>query len=186
MYKRMLRDLVAPALRKMGFKGSGSNYSMNRDDWVISLGFQKSRWSTRATVEFDVNVAVAHPATQAAFKAANEEARALGNAFEMAPSGSYWDRLSILAPGREQFGWSVGPGNPPDHVAQDVLACVEEYFLPTMIEQMARPLAGPTPASERPKRPSREQLNEEAAARTVEALRAAGVRTIRRLDLPDR
>ena len=54
VFSRLLRDLIAPALRDLGFKGSGARYKMTRDEYRIEIEFQKSKWSTRDSVQFDV------------------------------------------------------------------------------------------------------------------------------------
>lgn len=54
----MLRDHVAPALREMGFRGSGQNFSLPSDSHWALLGFQKSQWSSEDKIAFTVNMTV--------------------------------------------------------------------------------------------------------------------------------
>jgi Domain of unknown function (DUF4304) len=53
-YRTLLRTRIAPALRAMGFKGSGNSFSMARGDYEVGINFQKNKWSTRDLVTFDV------------------------------------------------------------------------------------------------------------------------------------
>jgi Domain of unknown function (DUF4304) len=57
-YAEMLKTLVAPGLRAIGFKGSGQNYRLPSDDYWAMLGFQKSTSSDAAHVRFTANVLV--------------------------------------------------------------------------------------------------------------------------------
>ncbi len=40
-----VKDLISPALRTMGFKGSGGRYQLPSEDQWALLGFQKSTFS---------------------------------------------------------------------------------------------------------------------------------------------
>src|SRR6266508_1633339 len=57
-FKQMLRDHVAPALREMGFRGSGQNFSLRSDSHWALLDFQKSQWSSEDKIAFTVNLPV--------------------------------------------------------------------------------------------------------------------------------
>src|SRR3954454_17974031 len=54
----MLRDVVAPSLRGLGFKGSGSKFVFpSAVGDFAGLGFQKDWWNTPQVCRFTVNVA---------------------------------------------------------------------------------------------------------------------------------
>ncbi len=56
--KRVLREVVAPALRAQGLHGSGQTYVLpNASHWA-QVGFQKSTSSTADTVKFTINLKV--------------------------------------------------------------------------------------------------------------------------------
>jgi hypothetical protein len=55
----MLRESVAPALRDLGFKGSGQNCHLPSDDVWALVGFQKSQWSEATKLTFTANITVA-------------------------------------------------------------------------------------------------------------------------------
>src|SRR5687767_2928330 len=54
----MLRDLVGPELRLLGFKGSGRLFSMDDHRCWSRLGFQASRYNSLSEVRFTVNLCV--------------------------------------------------------------------------------------------------------------------------------
>lgn len=164
VYKEMITRWISPALRELGFKGSGGKYSMTQGEWLVFVGFQRFTWSTRESVHFDANVAVRHLPTSEAFDLANREARKMGRAPENPPS--YWSRLSRLIPDRPEHGWKVGPSEPGRPVAEEVISCVRERFLPVVRAEMGRSLPAPTPPVERPKRSSPRQWG----TRTVDDL----------------
>jgi hypothetical protein len=58
LFRTMLRDHVAPELRRLGFKGSGQRYDLRSGGDVGVLGFQKDTGSTGAHVRFTANLTV--------------------------------------------------------------------------------------------------------------------------------
>lgn len=58
VYKRVLRDEVAPALRTVGLRGSSGKFAVPSTTHWAQLAFQKSYWSDRDSVSFTVNVSV--------------------------------------------------------------------------------------------------------------------------------
>jgi Domain of unknown function (DUF4304) len=57
-YNELLKSLIAPGLRAIGFKGSGQNYRLSSDDHWAMLAFQKSTSSNATHVRFTANVLV--------------------------------------------------------------------------------------------------------------------------------
>ena len=57
-FRGVLRDLVSPALRSAGLKGSGGRYQMPSQSCFALVGFQRSHWSTGSAVQFTVNLMV--------------------------------------------------------------------------------------------------------------------------------
>jgi hypothetical protein len=163
-FKIMLRDQIAPALRQMGFKGSGNNYEMFRGEHRIVIQLQRSKFSTRDSVQFDANVSVVHPPTIELFSKENERARQQGKDLEV--GGGYNNRLNNLA-GRNTYGfpWIVKPDEPSEPVAYDFIDCIRQYFLPVIEEEIRRRLPSPTPSN---KRADRSYLDEGWLARQME------------------
>jgi hypothetical protein len=59
IFRLMMREEIAPGIRRMGFKGSGQSFiSPSETHWVL-LGFQKSTTSNANAVRFTVNVTAA-------------------------------------------------------------------------------------------------------------------------------
>jgi len=139
----MVKEQIAPALRELGFKGSGQRFTLPDDEHWALIGLQKFTWSDREEVEFTANVTVAR-------RDAWEEERARRPGLPKQPSanifyGTYaWQqRIGSLAPGGEERKWRVSPDRPTDAVAEDFVAAVREYALPAMREQMAQRAAAP-------------------------------------------
>lgn len=61
-YQAMVREHIAPRLRELGFRGSGSLYSLPDGDAWRLLGFQRSVSSDRQRVRFTVNFTLADKA----------------------------------------------------------------------------------------------------------------------------
>lgn len=59
LFTSLLRDSIAPALRREGFKGSGSIFREHRDGVWSVVDFQRSRSSTAEEVRLTINLAVA-------------------------------------------------------------------------------------------------------------------------------
>jgi hypothetical protein len=55
-FRRFLRDLVSPAMRSSGLKGSAGRYHIPSQSCFAPVGFQRSRWSNGSIVEFTVNL----------------------------------------------------------------------------------------------------------------------------------
>jgi hypothetical protein len=182
-YRTLLRLSIAPELRTMGFKGSGNSFTMVKDEYAVGINFQKNKWSTREVVTFDVNLSVVHRASNDSFEKENVIAQRLGKEIEVPSSGNFWTRLSNLGEPRANFPWTVIPGGPNDDVAEDVLNAIRRHFLPRVEEELRRPLEVPTPAMARADRVSQRERNEAAFARHEAALRQAGVRNLRRIDV---
>jgi hypothetical protein len=62
-FKLMLREHVAPVLREFGFKGSAGHYRREAAGYAIEVQFRKSRYSTRKTVEYWVEMTAMHVST---------------------------------------------------------------------------------------------------------------------------
>jgi len=57
-FRTMMRQHVAPELRRMGFRGSGQSFVLPSEDHWVLLGFQRSRSSSAEAVRFTVNTTV--------------------------------------------------------------------------------------------------------------------------------
>lgn len=131
LFREMLRDQVGPALRDMGFKGSGSNWRLRNEagDWAV-INFQKSAYGSSGRVIFYINLSfVLEPERE--FRAWCED-RALSRV-----PGSFdhvWDdRLDRPeGEGRPREGWwDFHDGSDRKALGQEVVAAVESVAMPT-------------------------------------------------------
>lgn len=89
VYRVLLRDHVGPFLRGEGYKGPAGQYQKQVDDYLVSIGFQKSIWSDRDHVDYRMNLRVIHPATAEMFDAANAAALEIERERQTAPTGNW-------------------------------------------------------------------------------------------------
>jgi len=132
-YAGMLRDRIAPRLRRLGFRGSGSVFVLpDADAWML-VAFQKDRYSDRHNVRFTVNVTWADKARWA-------EARTMMSYMGSRPSGTAvyalpdeafrWDRLGTIMPIHRDVWIQVAAGQDTSGTATDVVAMIETYAVP--------------------------------------------------------
>lgn len=138
LFKVMLRDHVAPALREAGLKGSGTAYFVPSETHWALVGFQKSTSSDSSQVKFTVNLKVVR-------KDLWHEQRTRftsGMPERPSPTLSYmfeWDkRIGFVLPEGQDHWWSLRVGDAPDGVAREVLEAVRAYGLPVLRQQIER------------------------------------------------
>jgi hypothetical protein len=182
-YSQLLRVHVTPALRHDGYKGSGGHFHRSAGEYQVALRFQKSRYSTRARVDYRINISVAHPATVELFSQANQEAHTLGRKWEMASAGAFSGALPGLA--RAGVPWMIlRPGDDLEAHAAVLLAGIRNVAYPVIEEQLHLPLPLPTPPAQRAARPSQDALNRQMLEFLLPRLEAAGVEVIGIPDQP--
>jgi hypothetical protein len=132
----MVKQQIAPALRELGFKGSGQRFTLPNEEHYALVGLQKFSWSDCDEVEFTANVTVAE-------RGVWEAERRQGRNLPKQPSASIfygtfvWQRrIGSLAPGGEERKWRVSPDRPTDAVAEDFVATIRDHGLPAMRKQM--------------------------------------------------
>jgi uncharacterized protein DUF4304 len=137
VFKVMIQWIVAPALRELGFKGSGHVFELPDERFWVLLGFQRSRASDRFRVKFTINLYVVGKGKYA-------EARNEASYLPRRPTPSisngpgWWRRIGQLVPGaRGDLWWTISERDRPRHVAEQVLQTVTEYGLPAMRAQMS-------------------------------------------------
>lgn len=136
-YNSVLRDVVAPALREMGFKGSGKLYRLDDEKCWARLGFQSSVSNSAERVKFTVNLLVSD---KDAWTRSRDERPYLPEV--PSPNVSYgqpvwWERIGALMPsGRDQW-WTITNPRVASNVALEVVAAVRDFALPALIAQRA-------------------------------------------------
>ena len=135
-YNELLKSLIAPGLRAIGFKGSGQNYRLSSDDSWAMLGFQKSTSSDATHVRFTANVLVV---SRSGWDAARAESPHLP---ERPTATTYWGtyvwqkRIGELLPGGEDMWWDVEAGDDAAELADAIVWAVRDYVLPAMRRRM--------------------------------------------------
>jgi hypothetical protein len=101
LFRHVMRDIVGCELRELGFRGSYSRvFWISEGDYDGIVATQKSRYSTKAEVDFTVYLSAVHGPT----------------------SATYWQsQLLGLIPGNRQIWWTVRVGSPAEPVAENVL-----------------------------------------------------------------
>lgn len=128
---------IAPALRRLGFKGSGQRYELPSDTHWAIVGFQKFSWSDQDKVEFTLNLTVTG---RDEWMRARERRRHLSER-PQANAGAFvgWEeRIGALMPDDAGETWIVTGDLPTEPVAGQVVAAVERFVLPAMRARISR------------------------------------------------
>jgi hypothetical protein len=136
-FARTVRELLAPALREIGFRGSGQEYELPSDSHWAVLGIQRSRHSDRTKVIFTVNISVVKKSTWNEIREATREWKVPLGRMPSANANystlQWQDRLGALMPGtRGDKWWELGQDDDPAGVVNDVLAAIRDYGLPAL------------------------------------------------------
>ena len=131
-FRWFLRDLVSPALRSAGLKGSGGRYQMPSQSCFALVGFQESHWSTGSAVQFTVNLMVV---SREVWKLARAGMAWLPET--PAPNTRYpvaqWSaRIGSLMPGGQDHWWWLRPAQPLEPLAAEVIGTLTGYGLPAL------------------------------------------------------
>jgi hypothetical protein len=137
VYDRLMRSSFAPALRKVGMKGSGGRFELPSQPYWVQLGFQKSAFSGSDSVTFTVNLSVISRQKWAEQVAADP---ALGS--RPAPSVDYgswceWARIGELMSGGEDHWWWLNRGQDPTPVAAHVVTTLLDVAVPWLAARSA-------------------------------------------------
>jgi len=135
-FRMMVKEQIAPALRELGFKGSGQRFVLPSEEHWAQIGLQKFSWSNREYVEFTANVTVVR-------RDVWEEERARSSILPKQPApnifhGTYaWqERIGELVPERKEKRWRVSPDRSTEPVAEEFVAAIRDYALPAMRKRM--------------------------------------------------
>lgn len=135
-YRAMLRDDIAPALRALGLKGSGSRYSLpDPESWAL-LGFQSSRFNTSEALTFTVNLCAV---SRLVWESRRREQSHLPE--KPSPGIFYgrfsWScRLGHLMPENRDVWWDLDEDADAKDVASEVVATISAYGLPALRERL--------------------------------------------------
>jgi hypothetical protein len=131
-FRRFLRDLVSPAMRSVGLRGSAGRYYLPSLSCLAFVGFQKSEWSTGSAVNFTMNLKVV---SREVWKLARVDQSWLPET--PAPNTRYpvaeWSpRIGSLMPGGQDHWWWLQPGQQLEPLAVEVIGALTDYGLPAL------------------------------------------------------
>ncbi len=130
----MLRDHIAPALREMGFTGSGQTFMLHTPHHYAQLGFQKSHYYD---VRFTINVSVVSSGKWEDARRADPKLPVRPAANSMYYNDLTWfTRIGRLMPGGLDQWWHVSEGESTDGTAAEVVAAIREWALPAIRHQV--------------------------------------------------
>lgn len=139
---RLLKTVWGPALRDLGFTGSGKMWTLpDEQDWAM-LSFQASQTSTGDAVFFAINLLVVG-------KSSWDEARAENGYCSMRPSPNtiarhrYMQRAGHLTHGEDHWWELAGDGSNEHEVCEEVLRCLRDVIVPKLKCEMVDQSPGP-------------------------------------------
>ena len=126
-FKTMMKEQVAPALRALGFNGSGQRYELSSETHWALLGFQKSTGSDASQVKFTINVSAVprDEWEEARRKQAWLAERPGANVSEFV---GWHARIGELT-GASDTWWTVSADRPTEPVVSEVIAAVRDHAL---------------------------------------------------------
>ena len=137
-YRALLRDFISPALRRVGFKGSGGTYVLPDDDQWVLVGFQRSVWGDRHETRFTANLTVASKDGWAR-RRREEPTWPKRPAANTRYGSSIWQsRIGLILPARVDTWWTIRPDSNLASLASDVLAALRDHGLPALQEQLSK------------------------------------------------
>ena len=156
-FEHLMRDMIAPKLRDLGFRGTGSRVFRYRSgDYGAAVTTQKSRYSTAEEVRFWVHLSAAYLPT----------------------SSTYWTaQLHALIPGNTTFTtWAIRADAPAEPVAEHLLSIFVDYGWPAIQAALDSPGYPPDPAMAWPRTFPREPASGSAASQQNRMVRLTGRR----------
>ncbi|HJW50285.1 MAG TPA: DUF4304 domain-containing protein [Candidatus Limnocylindria bacterium] len=150
----MLRDVIAPALRGLGFQGSAQSFVLRSDTHWALVGFQKSRDRYADSVKFTVNVTVVAREIWKVWREASPHLPARPHANVSYGPGSRqldpdvraaysWERIGVLMPVRNDYWWEIRADTDTTHVAEEVIAAIRDYAIPEIRRHTSSNLRAP-------------------------------------------
>ncbi len=143
-YKELIKLRVSPAMRRLGFIGSGGTYVFPHEHMWALVGLQGSVYSDPGEVSFTVNVKVSDKRNFASFVGSDRRRPSANGEY---PQVREWHvRLGNLmkaetdAQNLDQW-WSVTPESDLTVVAGEVLDAVTTYALPEVKRRLSGEVA---------------------------------------------
>lgn len=138
----LIKTTWGPALRELGFTGSGKVWTLpDEHDWAM-LGFQTSQASTGDEATFTINLMVVG-------KAAWMEARASHSFYSEKPSPNvialhrYVQRAGFVTHDHDHWWRLAGDGSNEQQVGNELLAALRDLLAPKLESEMPNRTPGP-------------------------------------------
>ena len=132
-FRAVARDRIAPALREMGFRGSGQLYTLPSESCWAQLGLQKTTWSDRDHVEFTANLSVVRRDVWA--RAVDAEPwladKPSPNVLAL-PGARFQERIGMVMGAGDQWWRLSSEGSDEEATCSAFLTAVEEHGLPAL------------------------------------------------------
>ncbi len=140
-YASLLRDHIAPALRLLGFKGSGASFTADQEGVLVNLGFERSRWGDRRETLIAVNLTVASIDDWARARTAfpflpSRPATNEGYLEHLFGTGAWQDRVGSLMPGRRDRWWTLRTSTDLASLAEEIVSAIRDYGMPAIAKQV--------------------------------------------------
>ena len=135
VYRHLLQDEIAPALRELGLDGSGRIFRFDSDDAWGRLGFRTASRDD-GSIRFTVDLCVVSKLVW------DSARRAQPSRHDQPVPGVYngtfvWDkRIGLLMPDPADLWWRVDAGTDIGSVAADVIAAIRDFGLPAARAQL--------------------------------------------------
>ena len=146
-FTNLIKSVWGPALRDMGFTGSGRVWTLpDERDWAM-IGFQTSQASSGDLAKFTINMLVVG-------KRAWQEARASRSYYSVKPSPNrialhrYVQRAGFLSHGRDHWWLLDGDGGNERQIGDEVLGVLRDLVVPKLRREMADQTPGPRGTSQ--------------------------------------
>jgi hypothetical protein len=128
VFKQMMRDEVAPELRRLGFTGSGVNYTLPHPELYLLLHFQAEDADEPGSLMVTINISMMN-------KVEYEEGRQSffprrPTAASLFPLGRQF-RIGALM-GHVDKWWEISADQPTETTSSQLVNAVEEFALPEL------------------------------------------------------
>ena len=116
-FRKFLGDLVSPAVRAAGLKGSAGNYRLPSSTHFALVGFQRSTSSTASAVKFTINLKAVSHGTWRLARAGRSWLPEIPGANRIYPVAEWQKRIGTLMPAGQDHWWWLRPAQPLDALA---------------------------------------------------------------------
>lgn len=135
VFRVWTRDALAPALRGMGFRGSGQVFALPDEECWALLGVQKSTSSSSERVTFTINFSVANRHLWDELREWQHYWLGARPSANVLSPGQMMRRIGALLPEPEDKWWPVAATASPAELAallEEVESVVRDYGLPAL------------------------------------------------------